>query len=294
MSTNRSRRIDREAAEHLLAGTGADPEAGRAAVTGHPALAGLLAAAAAPAAEAEQTGEQAALAAFRQARLSPTGPTASTSPTAQPRRRTMADTALARAFSAKALAAAFAATALGGVAVAAGTGTLPAGLGGGPQPGQRASAVPAAPTGAGASAARTSDRSPGPGATTASARPGGPAAAPGAGPAGSSAPGARPSGSPTADASAAGPALAPLCRTFGDRLRSGEHLVDLMRERSFQPLFRAAGTTGRAADYCAGLLRDDQPGTDPSPGRDGRRTTPSPRTDRPTTAAPSPSGGRRG
>ncbi|MER8187022.1 hypothetical protein [Kitasatospora sp. NPDC094015] len=295
MSTNRSRRIDREAAEHLLAGAGAEPEAGRAAVTGHPALAGLLAAAAVPTAHGEQAGEQAALAAFREARPDPAGQAGPTRPADRPRRRTMADTAFARAFSAKALAAAFAATALGGVAVAAGTGTLPAPLGGTPQPAHPVSAAPVAPpSGSGTPAAVAPARPSGQGPTGTPARPGGPGATPGPGPIGSGTPAARDSGAPATGTPAAEAGLAPLCRTFGDRLRGGEHLGDLVRDKSFLPLLRAAGTSGHAADYCAGLLRDGQPGTDPSPGRDGHRATPSPKTDRPTADAPSPPGGRRG
>lgn len=54
MSTNRSRRIDRDTAEQLLAGAAADSPGGQASLTGedgdsaHQALAALLTAAAAP------------------------------------------------------------------------------------------------------------------------------------------------------------------------------------------------------------------------------------------------------
>ncbi|MFJ8011680.1 hypothetical protein [Streptomyces sp. NPDC096339] len=121
MSTNRSRRIDRATAEHLLAGAGAG------AAPGHDALAELLAAVSAPAASVpadggELPGEQAAMAAFRSARLAPVPPRMSTS--VAPRKRKMRTPAM--------LLGAVAAATLGGVAVAAGTGHLPAALGGKP------------------------------------------------------------------------------------------------------------------------------------------------------------------
>ncbi|MFC1431426.1 hypothetical protein ACEZDB_12315 [Streptacidiphilus sp. N1-3] len=148
MSTNRSRRIDRDTAERLLGGV-------RGGTTdGHDALAGVLAAAAAPAAEGELSGERAAVAAFRAARLAPAPAT---------RKRPMLTSGLARLLSAKA-AAAVLATAFGGVAVAAGTGHLPAALGGGPGSG---GAVPTTTASATARAgeratapAGTADRSP--------------------------------------------------------------------------------------------------------------------------------------
>jgi hypothetical protein len=132
MSTQRSRRIDRDTAEQLLGGA----EAGTA--VGHDALAGLLAAAAAPAAGGELSGEQAALAAFRTARLAPVPPS---------RKRSMPTSALARLLSAKVVAAVLASALGGGVAVAAATGRLPAALGGGPA---RSGPVPGATAGAGA------------------------------------------------------------------------------------------------------------------------------------------------
>ncbi|MEU9131744.1 hypothetical protein AB0D08_27140 [Kitasatospora sp. NPDC048540] len=303
MSTNRSRRIDRETAEQLLAGAGADPEAGRAAVTGHPALAGLLAAAAAPAADGEAAGERQALAAFREARLTSAAATGSARPTStadRPRRRTMADTALARAFSAKALAAAFAVTALGGVAVAAGTGSLPPALGGAPAPVRPPVSAPAVPaaTGSAGPGARPS------GSATASAppaqaRPGG--SAPASGPA--PAPGAstRPedgptSAAPSVDAASAAPD-APLCRSLRDRLRAGERLADLLKEQALQRLSRSAGGNGRTAGYCAAVLHEDFPGDGSSDGQDGSsggNDVRPPGQPKAATATPSPSGGRRG
>lgn len=112
MSSQRTRRIDRDTAEKLLCGVpaGAGP------------LADLLAAAAAPALAVEHAGEQAALAAFRAARLSPA---------TEPRRRSMIQTALAKLLTVKVMAATVvASTALGGVALAASTGTLPTQAGG--------------------------------------------------------------------------------------------------------------------------------------------------------------------
>ncbi|MEV6730893.1 glycosyltransferase [Streptomyces sp. NPDC051364] len=129
MSTNRSRRIDRDTAEQLLL------DGARAgSVPGHDALAGLLAAVSAPAASRELSGEEEAVAVFRAARLTrapahvPVSASASASdPTS--RRRSMLTPAML--LSAK-VAAAVLAAALGGVAVAAGTGNLPAALGSGP------------------------------------------------------------------------------------------------------------------------------------------------------------------
>ncbi|UUU41271.1 hypothetical protein [Streptomyces sp. NBC_00162] len=122
MSTNRSRRIDRDTAEQLLGGAGA------AAVSGDDALTGLLAAVSAPAGDGELPGEQAAMAAFRSAHLAQISTTAST-PVATPRKRNMLTPAMLLCSKA---AATVAAAALGGVAVAAGTGNLPAALGGEP------------------------------------------------------------------------------------------------------------------------------------------------------------------
>ncbi|MFD9727554.1 hypothetical protein [Streptomyces sp. NPDC059072] len=121
MSTNRSRRIDRDTAERLLAGAGAG------AAPGHNALAELLAAVSAPATSVpagggELPGEQAAMAAFRSARLTPISSHVPSS--VGPRKRRMRTPAI--------LVGAVAAVTLGGVAVAAGTGHLPAALGGKP------------------------------------------------------------------------------------------------------------------------------------------------------------------
>jgi hypothetical protein len=105
MSTDRSRRIDRPTAEHLLRGAPAP---------GHDRLSDLLAAAAAPARDRELAGEQVAVAAFRDARLA-------TAP--QRRRPRMLKIALANLLSVK-IAGAAALTA-GGIALAAAAGTLP-------------------------------------------------------------------------------------------------------------------------------------------------------------------------
>ncbi|MGW4210245.1 hypothetical protein ACWEIJ_19810 [Lentzea sp. NPDC004789] len=105
MSTDRSRRIDRRTAEHLLRG---------APVPGHDRVSDLLAAASAPARDRELAGEQVAVAAFRDARLAAAP---------QRRRPRMLKIALANLLSVK-IAGAAALTA-GGIALAAATGTLP-------------------------------------------------------------------------------------------------------------------------------------------------------------------------
>jgi hypothetical protein len=113
MSTSPRRRIDRETAERLLSGVGAD---------GHDDLARLLTAASAPARPAELAGEATAIAAFRNRRPGPTRP---------PRRRSLLRTAYARSSRTVkvALASAIVVAATGGVALAATTGALPGPLG---------------------------------------------------------------------------------------------------------------------------------------------------------------------
>ncbi|GAA2744901.1 hypothetical protein [Kitasatospora cinereorecta] len=252
MSTNRSRRIDRHAAERLLGGGAVGSEAGQASLTGQTALAELLAAAKADAAPAGSPlpGEEQAMAAFRAARHS-----TATRPTArQHRRRTMADTALARAFSAKALAAALAATAVGGVAVAASTGNLPTVLGGGG--GGNDTPVVAGPTGHATRSGSASAGSTG-GAGDPSGRgvaSGGAKASPGAGD-GSSQPGDEASGKPSDKGTGAGdvPDLAKLCKIVQDRLGSGAKARDLAAEQNLQPLFKEAGGAEKVAAYCATL-----------------------------------------
>ncbi|MDH6119914.1 hypothetical protein ABH930_001154 [Kitasatospora sp. GAS204A] len=203
MSTNRSRRIDRDAAEQLLAGAVDDTQGGL------DALSGLLAAAAAPATTRELAGEEAAVTAFREAArltaphqnavphqtavphqnsgapsLSRATRSSTNSPaSSKPRSRPMASCAPqrfrvpTRFLSAKAAAAAFAVTAIGGVAVAAGTGHLPAALGGPGLSGSTGRADNTAATGS-ASAAPTSSwagqaagQLPGTGRASAGARP---------------------------------------------------------------------------------------------------------------------------
>ncbi|MGW4649616.1 hypothetical protein [Kitasatospora sp. NPDC004289] len=247
MSTNRSRRIDRDTAEQLLAGasgaraTGPERLADRTAPPGHAELAGLLASAAAPeAGGGEQPGEQAALAAFRAVRTDP-----STATTA--RRTTVSTTVRVRAFSAKALLTACAATALGGVAVAAGTGGLPhiPGLPGGGQ----AAHAPATPSASGSAGtgARTgtspSHHEPqGFGVSHAATAP----------PSGSAAP----SAIAPAPASPGTDQRAELCHQLAVALDAGGKRVLLLAEPRFAPLLAAAGGADGVAAYCAAPAAD--------------------------------------
>ncbi|MER7580707.1 hypothetical protein [Kitasatospora sp. NPDC097691] len=275
MSTNRSRRIDRDAAEQLLGGAVAAPSAGQgASLTGPDGgpgqLARVLAAAAAPATVGELAGEEAALAAFREASLAP-------APVVTPvRRRSMATAALARAFSTKAAAAVLGATALCGVAVAAGTGNLSSALGGGPaEPEQTLAAQGAASgTSPGASAAGSPGGAPfaPPSGSArpsdgASARPQTPA------PSGTSTPGT-PSAEGRGDRPVVPPALLGLCRSFADRMAKGERQGRLVTDPIYGPLVTAAGGADRVAEFCAGASGagdDDHQGTDAQP-RDPART----------------------
>ncbi|MGW3050486.1 hypothetical protein [Kitasatospora sp. NPDC001175] len=272
MSTNRSRRIDRSAAEQLLGGAKVGTSAGQAPLTGHAALAGLLAAAAAGTAAggAQQAdgvlpGEEAALAAFREARRNPAP---------LPGRRTMASTALARAFSAKVLAAVFAATTLGGVAVAAGTGHLPAALGGRP--------AAAGPTAARATVAASPATAHHVGAGTAASgqpRPNG-AASPAAdrGPEASADPGGNPAGDPSQPAGqvpdAAAERSAELCRLYADRLVGGAAARTVLADARLAPLVAAAGDVDRVDGYCTAVAARSKGngngggnGTTPAPDR---------------------------
>ncbi|WP_052681482.1 hypothetical protein [Saccharothrix sp. ST-888] len=258
MSTNRSRRIDRDTAEQLLGGVAVDTSAGQAPLTGQAALAGLLAAAAAPSAvdgapdaNGVLPGEEAALTAFREARRNPAP---------KPRRRTMLDTAPARAFSAKAVAVAFTATALGGVAVAAGTGHLPAALRGPAGDGGRSVARATSPAFDGSTA-----RS-GPGGTASgqprlngiapsspppsAGRPGTPGADPDPGAAtgtGTGRPDGR-SGDESVEAQ-----LLRLCHLYTDRLASGDRPRPLLREAPLAPLVLAAGGADQVDGYCTAV-----------------------------------------
>ncbi|MFG3226550.1 hypothetical protein ACGF07_17425 [Kitasatospora sp. NPDC048194] len=245
MSTNRSRRIDRDTAEQLLSGAVGGPSAGQdASLTGPDGpghVARVLAAAAAPASAAELAGEEAALAAFRKASLAP-------DPVVTPvRRRSMATAALARAFSTKAAAAVLGATALCGVAVAAGTGNLPSPLGGGPSEPQRPPTVPGGSSGSSPGAPHSGAAGTRPAAPFESARPSGTAsggpqtAAPGT--TGTGEHGARPS---------LPPALVPLCQGFTDRTDKGEHPRQLAADPLFAPLVAAAGGADGVAGYCDG------------------------------------------
>jgi len=257
MSTNRSRRIDRDTAEQLLGGAGVGSEAGQAPLTGHPALVELLAATAVGADDGPLPGEERAMAAFREARRTSAATTASPAP--QHRRRTMADTALARAFSAKALAAALAATAIGGVAVAAGTGNLPV-LGGPSDDEPPALSGPDAP----GSASAGGDASARTGQSGAAIRPSG------------SAEGAGASGRPSASAGtdpAAVPDLARLCRTFTERVAAGAKAREALALPALQPLSEAAGGPDKVAGYCADAAKADPT---PTASKDKATTAPAP------------------
>ncbi|WP_035841061.1 hypothetical protein [Kitasatospora azatica] len=306
MSTNRSRRIDRAAAEHLLSGHAVDAQGGQG------ALADLLAAAAAPATEAELAGEEAAMTAFREAaRLNLTPDqqlntaqlnTAPTSPSPTTRSRPMASCppqrsraprkrAGTRFVGARAVVAAFAVTALGGVAVAAGTGHLPEVLGGSPQhtPSENAAAsalMSAGSTTGGGGA--PSGGQPTPHSTSpAAVRP-----APG-----SSAPGTSADGTPGSP-SAGADALLPLCKLW----QQGS------TDPRFEPLTRAAGGSDRVRAYCADLKKQSDEATPsasakatdgggqgkPDPNPSHGKPDPTPSADPSKTKAdpvPTPSGG---
>ncbi|MFJ4677278.1 hypothetical protein [Kitasatospora sp. NPDC088783] len=274
MSTNRSRRIDRAAAEQLLGGAtvdpeaGQDPSAGRRSAPGRPELAALLAAAATggAAGDGPLPGEEEAVAAFRQARHQ-------SAPT-QYRRRKMADTALARALSAKAVAVALGVTAVGGVAVAAGHGRLPEALGG-PAPSPSPTATGTAPAPAPSTPApATASGSPG---AERTGRP--PTGAP------------RPGGSPTRPPapSATGPADLPdlvrLCEGFAGRVASGSRPREAAVVPELAELLKAAGAPEKVAGFCALLAAHgwDQPGGE---GR-GRPSTAPGRSSAPGPSAPS-------
>src|SRR6185437_16252020 len=107
MRTRHHRRVSRKAAEQLLGGSGAVPDA--------EPLARVLAAASAPARDSELAGEQAAMAAFEAHHLVPE---------ATSRRGQMIKSPLARLLTAKVIAASVAVFATGGVALAASTGAL--------------------------------------------------------------------------------------------------------------------------------------------------------------------------
>ncbi|MGW2252128.1 hypothetical protein ACWCXH_18285 [Kitasatospora sp. NPDC001660] len=260
MSTNRSRRIDRDAAEHLLGGAVGGPSAGQdASLTGPDGdaagqVARVLAAAAAPATAAELAGEEAALTAFRAARLAP-HPVAKTAPV---RRRSMATAALARALSTKAAAAVLGATALCGVAVAAGTGNLLSPLDGGSSESERTrvgdGATSALPTSGhapgGMTASGPSGRPSGTGSSTTGSQGLGPSASP-------------TPGTPSAAGRSTGPAspaLVALCHAFGDRTAKGEHPGRLVLDPVFGSLVAAAGGPDQVEDYCGealGRVSDD-------------------------------------
>ncbi|PYC76780.1 hypothetical protein C7C46_21600 [Streptomyces tateyamensis] len=253
MSTNRSGRIDRAAAERLLAGPAVGAQGGQG------ALADLLAAAAAPATEAELTGETAAVEAFREAvRLGPPTAGALGAPARPARRLVSRRRTSARRTGVRAAVAALAVTALGSVAVAAGTGHLPEVLGGA---GQRTVADPS-------SGAVTA-----PSATTHPAvRPTGAAPAR-TGPAGGSSTAAAATGG-TATGSSAADDLVPLCRQW----RGADN------DSRFEPLTRAAGGSDRVPAYCAALLLkaaggDQSPGATPGDGAGQGRSDPSDGTD---------------
>ncbi|MFC9325015.1 hypothetical protein [Kitasatospora sp. NPDC057015] len=301
MSTNRSRRIDRDTAEHLLARAAAGTPDGQASLTGedgdagHQALVDLLTAAAAPPAEGELPGEGAALTAFRMAARPAAVP--ARTPAAPLRRRSMATAALAQAFSAKAAAVALAASALGGVAVAAGGGHLPVVLGGGSGGTDRAAAVSSAAVPVDPSSARPSGT---PSATRPGASPGG-APLPSAGSAGTGASAGAPvpgssgpavgpgtpsaaepgtgqvtaQGSQSPGAPTAVPALLTLCEEFAAEEAHGKALRTMAADAHYAPLTRAAGGAEKIKGYCAavragttGSAREPVTAT-PSPTADG-------------------------
>ncbi|WP_371480802.1 hypothetical protein [Kitasatospora sp. NBC_00315] len=298
MSTNRSRRIDRDTAEQLLGGAAAGTPGGRAPLTGQDgtpgrqSLARLLAAAAAPeAAAGDLPGEEAALAAFRAAARPATvtdpAPVRGPLTAAPPRRRSMATAGLARAFSAKAAAVALLATALGGVAVAAGTGNLPAALGGGPGPSTRVAApvtqatasdrAPAA--GSGTPGAVTRSQAPGttPGAGRASGAPGAPASgvpSPDATPDGRGVPGVNGAGGgstgadPSRSAAATTSVLLTLCQGLAEGQGKDAALRSLSADPRFAPLVKAAGGQEKVTAFCAAIVAGtagSARGTDPAP-----------------------------
>ncbi|MFJ9946720.1 hypothetical protein [Kitasatospora sp. NPDC091207] len=297
MSTNRSRRIDQDTAEHLLGGAVGGPSAGRdASLTGADARTGparplqpengpeervarVLAAAAAPATAGELAGEEAALAAFREARLAP-APAGPAVP-APVRRRSMATAALARAFSTKAVAVVLGATALGGVAVAAGTGNLPSPLGGGTEEPRRPLLAPATAPSAPAAGSAAPDgspsaRRPGSGPSTGASSGGPSSGAPSTGAVAPPSPGAPPSPFAPAETrgSQARALLIALCQGYTDRKGKGERQRLLVADPQFGALVAAAGGPEEVEAYCGDVLRhkdepDPQGATPPSrPGGD--------------------------
>ncbi|MEW1909473.1 hypothetical protein AB0442_13605 [Kitasatospora sp. NPDC085895] len=257
MSKNRSHRIDRDTAEQLLGGTAVGSEAGPASLTGHAALAGLLAAAAAPPADGALPGEEQAVAAFREARRTPAP---------QPGRATMADHARRRTFTLKALVAAFAVTAVGGVAVAAGTGNLPQALGGSPAKGHAPAAPDASPT----------DPASASGDGTPSGRPTPSGSAGRTDAAGSPSVGSHAGG---ASAASALPDLAALCQVWTDRSRSGAKQRDLLAEPRMAPLVAAAGGAAKVDAYCKsgkGRTATASPSATTGTGHDGGQPSASP------------------
>ncbi|MGW4806300.1 hypothetical protein [Kitasatospora sp. NPDC004272] len=283
MSTNRSRRIDRATAERLLGGVtvdpeaGQDPSAGQLSAPGRPELAALLAAAATSeaAGDGPLPGEEGALAAFRQARRQPAP--------RQHRRRKMADTALARALSAKALAVALGVTAVGGVAVAASTGRLPEVLGG-PAPAPPAtSAAPAPSTGAPHSPSATpgAERTARP--TASAGRSGTPTRTPG----------------PSSAAPTDLPDLSELCAGFAGRIKGGSKPKEAAVDPALAELLKAAGGPEKVTGFCALLEAHgwDQPGGDGRgratavPGQQSAPPSPSPFPSRWGRETDRPSGG---
>ncbi|MFJ5230615.1 hypothetical protein ACIQBJ_12075 [Kitasatospora sp. NPDC088391] len=279
MSTNRSRRIDRAAAEQLFDGVagvpaaGQDPSsAGQRPAPDRTGLAALLAAAAAPGPDGEGPlpGEEEALAAFRRARHQPAP--------RQHRRRKMADTALARALSAKALAVALGVTAVGSVAVAAGTGHLPTVLGG-PAPARPSASEPAD--------GQRTDPAAGP--DTPSAAPSARATRP-SGTATGHEPTGRPSGSASAGAAQL-PDLPTLCRGFAARVAAGTRPKEAAVDPALAALLQEAGGPEKVAGYCA-LLAARAAGA----GGDGRKPTavPTQPANQQPAPSPSPSAGKGG
>ncbi|MFC5663668.1 hypothetical protein ACFP3U_11820 [Kitasatospora misakiensis] len=289
MSTNRSRRIDRDTAEQLLAGAVGGPSAGQDASltgpdgsTGRTGVARVLAAAAAPATRDDLAGEEAALAAFREARLAPV-PAVAAAP-APVRRRSMATATLTRAFSTKAAAVVLGATALGGVAVAAGTGNLPSALGGGSDEPHRGALAPVASAPPSTPAQRSGGRTAAPFTT------GGPSGSASGAPSGGSAgadpttvdpsasparPRETPSRTPGEGKGSANPgAHAALCKAFTDKAGKGDRTRPPATDPQFGALITEAGGPDKVEEYCARILRgagddDHQGGPGSGPARPG-------------------------
>ncbi|GAA1947660.1 hypothetical protein [Kitasatospora viridis] len=252
MSTNRSRRIDRDTAERLLGGDAVDAPGGAG------ALSRLLEAAAAPATGPELTGEEEAVTAFREAaRLAPTRPTVPAQRSRPMAACTPRPRVPARFLGARAAVAALAVTALGGVAVAAGGG-LPALIGGGDGnqnlPSQNAAVSTPVPSGGG----RHADAPTAPPGRPIGGRqlPGGSTASPQSGAASADTPPGQDPGSVSGAAAAAMPGL---CALWSKGQQGSP-------DPRFEPLTRAAGGSDRVRAFCDALGHDPDTAAPGDPG----------------------------